>query len=212
MFIFCEVLVIFIEILSGGGSFSTIFWPWFYVMYVCCTFCFVCIRYILFCFSLQATTTLTTNDIVINKLTQILSYLRQGRRESKKLKKKEKGGCTLLLILEEGERWVYSAPHTRKRERWVYSTPHTRRRRKVGVLCSSYQKKEKGGCTLLLILEEGERWVYSAPRTRRRRKVGVLCSSYKKKEKGGCTLLLRLCGLQVKSCNILCMDRFCLQS
>ena len=41
---------------------------------------------------LQSTTTLTTNDIVINKLTQILSYLRQGRRESKKLKKlKEKG-------------------------------------------------------------------------------------------------------------------------
>uniref|UniRef100_K1PBC7 Protein Red n=1 Tax=Magallana gigas TaxID=29159 RepID=K1PBC7_MAGGI len=39
----------------------------------------------------DATTTLTTNDIVINKLTQILSYLRQGRRESKKLKKKEKG-------------------------------------------------------------------------------------------------------------------------
>ena len=44
------------------------------------------------CPSLEATTTLTTNDIVINKLTQILSYLRQGRRESKKLKKlKEKG-------------------------------------------------------------------------------------------------------------------------
>ena len=43
-------------------------------------------------FIFQATTTLTTNDIVINKLTQILSYLRQGRRESKKLKKKEKGG------------------------------------------------------------------------------------------------------------------------
>ncbi|XP_035825387.1 protein Red isoform X1 [Aplysia californica] len=43
------------------------------------------------CPSLQATTTLTTNDIVINKLTQILSYLRQGKREAKKLKKKEKG-------------------------------------------------------------------------------------------------------------------------
>jgi len=34
--------------------------------------------------------TLTTNDIVINKLTQILSYLRQGVRASKKLKKREK--------------------------------------------------------------------------------------------------------------------------
>ncbi|XP_067664128.1 protein Red-like [Haliotis asinina] len=43
------------------------------------------------CPSLEATTTLTTNDIVINKLTQILSYLRQGKRETKKLKKKEKG-------------------------------------------------------------------------------------------------------------------------
>lgn len=30
------------------------------------------------CPSLESTTTLTTNDIVINKLTQILSYLRQG--------------------------------------------------------------------------------------------------------------------------------------
>ena len=38
----------------------------------------------------ESDTTLTTNDIVINKLTQILSYLRQGRRENKKMKKKEK--------------------------------------------------------------------------------------------------------------------------
>ncbi|XP_041358287.1 protein Red-like [Gigantopelta aegis] len=43
------------------------------------------------CPSLEATTTLTTNDIVINKLTQILSYLRQGKREVKKMKKKDKG-------------------------------------------------------------------------------------------------------------------------
>lgn len=43
------------------------------------------------CPTLEATTTLTTNDIVINKLTQILSYLRQGRRDAKKLKKKDKG-------------------------------------------------------------------------------------------------------------------------
>ena len=47
--------------------------------------------YVLIWFDLQTTTTLTTNDIVINKLTQILSYLRQGKRELKKLKKKEKG-------------------------------------------------------------------------------------------------------------------------
>ncbi len=37
----------------------------------------------------QSQTTLTTNDIVINKLTQILSYLRQGQR-GKKMKKKDK--------------------------------------------------------------------------------------------------------------------------
>ncbi|CAH1268272.1 IK [Branchiostoma lanceolatum] len=42
------------------------------------------------CPSLESQTTLTTNDIVINKLTQILSYLRQGVR-GKKLKKKDKG-------------------------------------------------------------------------------------------------------------------------
>ncbi|KAB0790933.1 hypothetical protein PPYR_02733 [Photinus pyralis] len=35
----------------------------------------------------EATTTLTTNDIVINKLTQILSYLRQGNRKNKKNKR-----------------------------------------------------------------------------------------------------------------------------
>lgn len=42
------------------------------------------------CPSMEAQTTLTTNDIVISKLTQILSYLRQGTRH-KKLKKKDKG-------------------------------------------------------------------------------------------------------------------------
>uniref|UniRef100_S4RST7 RED-like N-terminal domain-containing protein n=1 Tax=Petromyzon marinus TaxID=7757 RepID=S4RST7_PETMA len=42
------------------------------------------------CPTLESHTTLTTNDIVINKLTQILSYLRQGTRP-RKLKKKERG-------------------------------------------------------------------------------------------------------------------------
>uniref|UniRef100_A0A8D3D801 IK cytokine n=1 Tax=Scophthalmus maximus TaxID=52904 RepID=A0A8D3D801_SCOMX len=41
------------------------------------------------CPSMEAQTTLTTNDIVISKLTQILSYLRQGTRH-KKIKKKDK--------------------------------------------------------------------------------------------------------------------------
>ena len=35
---------------------------------------------------------MTTNDIVINKLTQILSYLRQGVRANKKGRKKDKDG------------------------------------------------------------------------------------------------------------------------
>ncbi|XP_061557923.1 protein Red [Phyllopteryx taeniolatus] len=42
------------------------------------------------CPSMEAQTTLSTNDIVISKLTQILSYLRQGTRH-KKIKKKDKG-------------------------------------------------------------------------------------------------------------------------
>lgn len=42
----------------------------------------------------QAQTTLTTNDIVISKLTQILSYLRQGTRH-KKMKKKDKGNAAI---------------------------------------------------------------------------------------------------------------------
>ncbi|KAL1502420.1 hypothetical protein ABEB36_007561 [Hypothenemus hampei] len=37
--------------------------------------------------SFELTTTLTTNDIVINKLTQILSYLRQGNRKKNKHKR-----------------------------------------------------------------------------------------------------------------------------
>ncbi|XP_063240527.1 protein Red [Bacillus rossius redtenbacheri] len=41
--------------------------------------------------SLEATATLTTNDIVINKLAQILSYLRQGGRHGKRGRRKEKG-------------------------------------------------------------------------------------------------------------------------
>ena len=40
----------------------------------------------------ESNTSLTTNDIVINKLTQILSYLRHGKRDAKKNKKK--GGST----------------------------------------------------------------------------------------------------------------------
>ncbi|GAB6023945.1 hypothetical protein CHUAL_008675 [Chamberlinius hualienensis] len=42
------------------------------------------------CPNVESHTTLTTNDIVINKLTQILSYLRQGARANKKLKRKDK--------------------------------------------------------------------------------------------------------------------------
>lgn len=45
----------------------------------------------------QAQTTLTTNDIVISKLTQILSYLRQGTRH-KKMKKKDKGWTHLQPV------------------------------------------------------------------------------------------------------------------
>lgn len=46
------------------------------------------------CPGLESQATLSTNDIVINKLTQILSYLRQGGKHGKKLKKtKEKEGA-----------------------------------------------------------------------------------------------------------------------
>lgn len=52
----------------------------------------------------QAQTTLTTNDIVISKLTQILSYLRQGTRH-KKMKKKDKGNrCLLMVSRDSGAR------------------------------------------------------------------------------------------------------------
>ncbi|KAK2185184.1 hypothetical protein NP493_243g01063 [Ridgeia piscesae] len=56
------------------------------------------------CPTMESTTTQTANDIVINKLTQILSYLRQGRKESKKLKKKDKG--KLKEIAEDRHKMV----------------------------------------------------------------------------------------------------------
>uniref|UniRef100_A0A672RDK9 Protein Red-like n=1 Tax=Sinocyclocheilus grahami TaxID=75366 RepID=A0A672RDK9_SINGR len=59
----------------------------------------------------QAQTTLTTNDIVISKLTQILSYLRQGTR-NKKLKKKDKGSfpCNINNIKFQFQRmqWLFT--------------------------------------------------------------------------------------------------------
>lgn len=42
------------------------------------------------CPTMESETTLSTNDIVINKLTQILSYLRQGMREKHRRKKDRK--------------------------------------------------------------------------------------------------------------------------
>ena len=41
--------------------------------------------------------TFTTNDLVIQKLTQILSYLRTGRA-SKKGKKKDKGKAEVFIL------------------------------------------------------------------------------------------------------------------
>uniref|UniRef100_A0A8D3DAL9 Protein Red n=1 Tax=Scophthalmus maximus TaxID=52904 RepID=A0A8D3DAL9_SCOMX len=54
------------------------------------------------CPSMEAQTTLTTNDIVISKLTQILSYLRQGTRH-KKIKKKDKGTVVVLIFEDIGD-------------------------------------------------------------------------------------------------------------
>lgn len=48
--------------------------------------------------SLETTPTLTTNDIVINKLAQILSYLRQGPRQSKKSKKKDRTQVIVYFV------------------------------------------------------------------------------------------------------------------
>ena len=42
------------------------------------------------CPGLESQATLSTNDIVINKLTQILSYLRQGGKQGKKVKRGNK--------------------------------------------------------------------------------------------------------------------------
>uniref|UniRef100_A0A803U016 IK cytokine n=1 Tax=Anolis carolinensis TaxID=28377 RepID=A0A803U016_ANOCA len=70
------------------------------------------------CPTMEAQTTLTTNDIVISKLTQILSYLRQGTR-NKKLKKKDKGEH-LIFKLDIGD-YVPSAakvPREKERERY----------------------------------------------------------------------------------------------
>ncbi|NXU54576.1 RED protein, partial [Turnix velox] len=79
------------------------------------------------CPTMEAQTTLTTNDIVISKLTQILSYLRQGTR-NKKLKKKDKGKLDEkkppeadMSIFEDIGDYVPStakAPREKERERY----------------------------------------------------------------------------------------------
>lgn len=51
--------------------------------------------------TIDNTPTLTTNDIVINKLAQILSYLRQGSRHSKKGKKTKDGAPRLAARGDE---------------------------------------------------------------------------------------------------------------
>lgn len=50
--------------------------------------------------TIDTTPTLTTNDIVINKLAQILSYLRQGSRHNKKGKKNKEGRSRLEELNE----------------------------------------------------------------------------------------------------------------
>jgi len=58
------------------------------------------------CPSLESTTTMTNNDIVINKLTSILSYLRQGgKRDRKRKRDKGKGGAQLGDGGKEDERY-----------------------------------------------------------------------------------------------------------
>lgn len=49
--------------------------------------------------SLEEKPTLTTNDIVINKLAQILSYLRQGSKHSKKARRRERMQVSLFSFL-----------------------------------------------------------------------------------------------------------------
>lgn len=58
--------------------------------------------------TIDNTPTLTTNDIVINKLAQILSYLRQGNRHGKKNKKNKDGKSRIDEFLD-----METAPHHR---------------------------------------------------------------------------------------------------
>lgn len=58
----------------------------------------------------QNQSTVTTNDIVINKLTQILSYLRQGVRANKKNKKKDRDSFLKGILTISWIRW---SNHTR---------------------------------------------------------------------------------------------------
>ncbi|KAJ7385161.1 hypothetical protein OS493_017538, partial [Desmophyllum pertusum] len=58
------------------------------------------------CPGIETQATLTTNDIVINKLTQILLYLRQGTRGGKKVKKKDKGKDKERMINKPDKRCV----------------------------------------------------------------------------------------------------------
>ncbi|XP_042527728.1 protein Red-like [Dipodomys spectabilis] len=84
------------------------------------------------CPTVEAQTMLTTNDIVISKLTQILSYLRLGTR-NKKLKKKDKGKMEEkkppeadMNIFEDIGDYVFSTtktPRDKKQERYGEREP-----------------------------------------------------------------------------------------
>lgn len=62
--------------------------------------------------SLEEKPTLTTNDIVINKLAQILSYLRQGPKHSRKAKRRERLQANEDVIFPDAGDYV---PSTEKR-------------------------------------------------------------------------------------------------
>lgn len=92
--------------------------------------------------TIDTTPTLTTNDIVINKLAQILSYLRQGSRHNKKGKKNKEGKTRV----EENQ--DMELPASRQQDDSIYGdigdyVPSTSK--KDNQIIVSKDNKKKGG-------------------------------------------------------------------
>uniref|UniRef100_A0A1B6D3C8 RED-like N-terminal domain-containing protein n=1 Tax=Clastoptera arizonana TaxID=38151 RepID=A0A1B6D3C8_9HEMI len=97
--------------------------------------------------NLEATPTLTTNDIVINKLAQILSYLRQGPRHLKKSKKKERQQIEENIFPDAGDYDQVAAAKANKEH-------HSKKKSSSYFNTSTNEKQEENHDSMKILLDK----------------------------------------------------------